>query len=531
MTVEFKRQDILSFEGNNALAKFLGFKFNWSSKTWEQDTAPSYPKIVDTIGGFAVISHNGKKVAVVSFDKKELAKDLDFRWNKDTKLWEKEEIKEEEIREVNFNLEGVQEDDYAQTLIKSDLYPYQKKGITFMKECGACINADQMGLGKTLQAIAASVDSLENGGRVLVVCPAFLKENWVNEYKKHCKKEYSCDVLNSKKLATQAQITIINYDIIHKLPVDFLASFSILICDEAHALKAKMNRRVDAFKELIKKFDGKKFFLTGTPIKNRVPEIYNLLMWCDAIKMDYYSFCSRFSYEVVRKFGRKTVKTFEGIKNEKELRALMHPVYFKRESKEVLDLPEMTRVDILSSVAKKKDLAIFKTLEQAYKDDEKGEHIMQIRRAASLLKSVDTVALTIEMLENDEQVVIFDPFVEPVKEIGDALASLAKTAIITGETSMQERQAIVEAFQRGEIRVIVATIGALSTGVTLTAANKMIFNALSWVPADNLQAEKRIHRIGTTEKCFIYRMLKTDFDASIVRLLDAKIKVIEKAGC
>jgi len=535
----------LSFDTNLAICKFLGFTWNGASKTWYSRKEPKsfeVKEIIRNSQGESLLviiiledATNLKLGAICAFDDKEVARKNGFQWDPKDKIWAKEVQKEKEVSQEPEKVFDF--DDGIQDLLKTKLFDYQKEGIAKMLSKRVFLNGDQMGLGKTLQAIGAVVKGLEVNKKVLVICPAFLKFNWMAEFKKHCVNEYKTKILTSKnfEIDDDNQVFIINYDILTKM--DSFKAFDAIICDEAHALKSTKNKRVDAFKKMFKDFEGSCYFLTGTPIKNRVPELYNFFNWALNYHMEsYQDFCECYAYKKTFKIGRVQITKYEGLKNADDLQKRMKPWFIKRETKDVLDLPELQRIDVFSDVEKKKDLDIFKDLEAAFDDfmegKGKGEHIMHIRQKASMLKVGDTVSQALEILDQSESLVVFESFVEPSKLIFEALSKeyKEKIAFIDGSISMETRQRIVEQFQSGEILCIVATIGALSTGVTLTAASKMIFNSLSWVPADNMQAEKRIHRIGTTEKCFIYRMLKTEFDANICKMLSNKENVIERAG-
>lgn len=528
----YKTKSELNFKGNNEYARFCGYSFSWASKKWEGPDEIIEPAFKE-FHGYALIEIDEFEAFLVDFDNKDAAKKLGFSWNAKLKKWVrfKSKISTYEEPEKVFEF-----DDEIQALLKTKLFDYQKEGIAKMLSRRVFLNGDQMGLGKTLQAIGAVVKALEEGSKVLVVCPAFLKFNWQAEFKKHCKNDYKIKILTSKDtLIDDSQLFIINYDILAKM--NSFKDFDAIICDEAHALKSIKNKRVDAFKKMFADFSGSCYFLTGTPIKNRVPELYNFFNWALNYAVEsYQDFCGYYAYQKTFKVGRVQIKKYEGLKNADDLQKRMKCWFIKRNTEEVLELPELQRIDIFSDVEKKKDLDIFKELAEAFDDfmegKGKGEHIMHIRQKASMLKAEDTVSQALEILEQGESLVVFESFVEPSKLIFEALSKEheGRVAFIDGSVSMEKRQAIVEAFQAGELLCIVATIGALSTGVTLTRATKMIFNSLSWVPADNLQAEKRIHRIGTKEKCFIYRMLKTDFDANICKMLTQKEDVIERAG-
>jgi SWI/SNF-related matrix-associated actin-dependent regulator 1 of chromatin subfamily A len=101
-----------------------------------------------------------------------------------------------------------------------------------------------------------------------------------------------------------------------------------------------------------------------------------------------------------------------------------------------------------------------------------------------------------------------------------------KSYCITGQVKDILRQDYIASFQNGKAKVLVATIGAASTGFTLTAARHLVFNDLPWVPADIDQARKRIHRVGQARGCVIHYMLGSPVDLYIKDKLLAKRKTL-----
>ena len=146
---------------------------------------------------------------------------------------------------------------------------------------------------------------------------------------------------------------------------------------------------------------------------------------------------------------------------------------------------------------------------------------------SALLKVPYTVQFVQGIIESGQQVVVFSDHVHTTELIG---AKFGKDgATITGKTPVQERDRIVQRFQRGEIKVLAATTGTMSAGWTLTSAAHAVFNDLPWVPGDFLQAIKRIHRIGQKSKCFIYNIVTTQLDQMIMATLKEKTKVLSEA--
>ena len=134
-----------------------------------------------------------------------------------------------------------------------------------------------------------------------------------------------------------------------------------------------------------------------------------------------------------------------------------------------------------------------------------------------------TCKIALELLEQGEQVVIFSDHKDPVEAIEKTLRNGGySTALLTGDLSSDKRDINVTRFQSGNINVIIGTIKAASVGITLTAARQMIFNDSSWVPADMIQAERRIDRISQTRPVTITKVLRGEFDLKLEEKLETK---------
>jgi SNF2 family DNA or RNA helicase len=153
-------------------------------------------------------------------------------------------------------------------------------------------------------------------------------------------------------------------------------------------------------------------------------------------------------------------------------------------------------------------------------------HISKVKAGSALAKAPFTIDYAKSLHEETgSPIVIFCDHVESVQTIA---AGLKNSAVITGATSMEKRNDIVNQFQAGKLTYLVATIGAASVGLTLTQANHLIFNSLSWVPANNAQAKKRIHRIGQKNICFVHLIAGSEVDKMIITSLQSKSAVIER---
>jgi SWI/SNF-related matrix-associated actin-dependent regulator 1 of chromatin subfamily A len=142
----------------------------------------------------------------------------------------------------------------------------------------------------------------------------------------------------------------------------------------------------------------------------------------------------------------------------------------------------------------------------------------------ALAKVPYTVEFVTDLLDQAPGVVVFSDHIQAAQSIA---AQIPGARFITGATDVKTRDALVQDLNHGRLRVLVATIGALSVGVDITGVNYMVFNDFAWVEADMEQARKRIHRIGQTETCFFYYVLSSKVDEYIFNTLKQKQKIME----
>ena len=128
-----------------------------------------------------------------------------------------------------------------------------------------------------------------------------------------------------------------------------------------------------------------------------------------------------------------------------------------------------------------------------------------------------------EAVQNEKKVVIFSNWTQMTSAICDRLRTKYDIGLITGETPDSNRQTAVNLYQEGKLDVIIGTIGAMGTGLTLTAGTVEIFMDEPWNRANKEQAEDRCHRVGTTENITIYTILcKDTIDERIHELVERK---------
>lgn len=404
-------------------------------------------------------------------------------------------------------------------------FPFQKEGIRALLEHNYFILADEQGLGKTYQAIAAA---LILDRPFMVVCPAYLKYNWAEEIDKFSKKKLNIIIPKNEVGFVDylcADVLIVNYDILTKFN-DALNYFYTVIVDEAQYLKNMEAKRTSIFHEAVCKYRPKNLImLSGTPIKNNLPEFYSALSLCGYTPVpnngrnivfevgDYWEFARKYSHE--RKFTIKgrTVRKFTGVKNLADFKDLLRGKYLRRMSSEVLDLPDKIRKDVL--VDYKDDPALMAEFMRA--GDGKG---VTAKTNSALAKVPFTIKYVRDLMEKiDTPIVLYSDHLKPI----EAFRQEFNWPVIQGDTDKALRHQIVKEFQEGKHPGLLATIGAASTGLTLTRSKNEVFNDISWDHTANDQAEKRIHRIGQTDICFYHRILGSKVDQHICKLVTEKM--------
>ncbi len=422
---------------------------------------------------------------------------------------------------------------------------YQKEGIQFMIEHHYCINAMDMGLGKTMQAISVSLIGMH---KTLVICPAYLKLNWEDEYNFFAKNPVRIFVcMTSKELTqldpTKYDVVITNYEQLNNKNMPELFKWAdYVVADEAHALKNIKAKRTKAFHHYIYDHRPERLsLLSGTPITNSVGDWYSLIMLTSynakntsGIGLDgvsYWDFCSKFCLQRTQPIGGgKTTRVFYGLRNVEGLKKLLRGKYIRRLAKDVLDLKEVVEKTVIV------DVASDPSLEDAwieYKETEKLSVNATIKKASAIMVAPFTADLAVGMLNGGSgPLVIFSDHVDPVRIITDGIMRKNSGLVvreIVGGISINERKQITDAYKQGKVDVIVATIPAASTGLTLVAGNRIIFNDPSYNPAQNAQAFKRVHRIGQTKPVFAYYVAPKGIYSKIINKLREKMKVLREA--
>jgi SWI/SNF-related matrix-associated actin-dependent regulator of chromatin subfamily A-like protein 1 len=426
-----------------------------------------------------------------------------------------------------------------------DYLGYQRAGIAYAMQRQGTLIADEMGLGKTVQAIGY-INANSEVRKVLVVCPASLKLNWRNELRRWLTRD-----LTVRIFPTQADIIIINYDMVGKLPED--TTWDLIILDEAHYCKNPKTKRTQRVQELRRRAKVC-LALTGTPILNKPIEMWPILQMVAPQEWDpagvvkgkpvdpgcgagFFRFAKRYCNAHQEYRGRKSFWVFDGASNLSELQEKLRSTCMVRRLKsDVLsELPPKRREVIsIGNGAHDEDTwgDIGDEYETAYKRVQSipFEEISRVRHEQACKKIDAAVEHISDCVESSGKVVVFAHHRDVIAQLAEGLSSYG-VVTLTGETSQEDRQRAVESFQNNsEVRVFVGSIQAAGVGLTLTASSHVVFVELDWVPANLTQAEDRCHRIGQKNSILVQHLvLDGSIDAKMARLITEKQNIADMA--
>ena len=381
------------------------------------------------------------------------------------------------------------------------------------------ILADDMGLGKTFEFLASCLILQE---KALIICPAYLKGVWSKEIKAVCKNPEDMKLFRITSYSKSKDLLGILEDHQPK----------IIGCDEAHYLKnMKALRTINTFEAIANYGIDRIVLMSGTPIKNRIPEWYALLRlihWHKNTKfLEKFPtewafstyFCFEKSFNIKGKKGSRRVTQFYGLRPDrrKELLSWVRPIMTRRLASKVLDLKEPEFIYVDADISDQYD----DDLIEAYKNGKDSS----AKRKSALAKVPFTIKFVKDLREQTDQIIVWTCHPEVATQLS---AKFKGSEVITGSTPSDKRQDIVDRFQAGKIKELFLTIGAASTGYTMTKANIAVFNDMSYVSGDNDQAVRRQSRLGQLKACIVYCIGGSKKDTDINRSLKEKIKDLER---
>jgi len=442
---------------------------------------------------------------------------------------------EEVVAEMRERLAGV----FAPGL---ELYPFQYVGVRFAELAGGrCLIGDDMGVGKTIQAIGYAALHKEQWP-VIVVCPSNVKYNWAKEVRTWMP-DATVEVINGYKGPIEkADFTIINYDIIsRRLEQLEQMSFGISILDESHYIKNSKTDRTKATVEIADRSESV-LCLSGTAITNRPSEYFTTLnLLRKAQFSSWLSYVRRYCSAYNDGFGWKT----GGASNIEELHAISRDFAIRRLKKEVMaELPDKIRQSI-PVIPTKVELKEYRQRQRDWGDDysqirDSGRSLpagyvlnmlTDLRHNCGIMKVGPVSEWVIDYKRNNERpIVVFAHHKNVVAPLVSIL-KLEKLRVdtITGGVKSEKRSEIVDRFQAGEIDVLVCSTLAAKEGLTLTAADTVVFVEREWVPGWEEQAEDRVNRIGQDAQTVhaLYFTVEGTIDERFHQLIEQKRAVVK----
>jgi SWI/SNF-related matrix-associated actin-dependent regulator 1 of chromatin subfamily A len=415
---------------------------------------------------------------------------------------------------------------------------HQKTAIEELLKNKKYILADDMGLGKTTSTIIAS---LETGAKkILIICPATLKINWQREYQLYSDKtSYVCE---GKNYSEDAEIVIINYDIIKnfhdskdpKNSLMFKSKFDLVIIDEAHYIQNVQAQRTKLINDLVKNIE-RLWLLTGTPMTSRPINYFNLLSLVDSpVAKNWMAYVIRYCAGYQFRVGPRKVWNVMGASNLEELRDRTGATILRRLKEDVLDLPEKIITPVYLRLRSKNYEELMGEYYNWYeKNPEESKNLsiqfsklVQVRQLIADEKTQHTIELAENIIEQGKKVIIFCNFTNSLETIYNHFGKAAVR--LDGSTSKALRQEAVDKFQEDEkVKVFVGNIKSAGTGITLTAAEAVIMNDLSFLPSDHSQAEDRAYRYGQKNNVLVYYpIFDNTIEGIIYDILNIKKRII-----
>jgi SWI/SNF-related matrix-associated actin-dependent regulator 1 of chromatin subfamily A len=438
-------------------------------------------------------------------------------------------------------------------------FPFQIKGIRFALEREGTLLADEMGIGKTIQAIGV-INADPTIQKVLIVCPAVMRLVWKRELERWLTRSFTIGIIGIDTNVKTCTIVICNYDRLHTLLLTVMEERrDLCIIDESHYCKNPLSRRTRIATSIRAK---RRLALSGTPLLNHPMELTPILSWLDPVawpRTKWFEFGQRYGGAIFNGFGWQYGRGAHLGELSERLRST---VMIRRTKKEVLpELPAKLRTIIeiqpdRDNIAKlvKSELEAFYRFEAAVTtgndvhndqiDDDyarnvralkpawtkEWENLAKARHQTALAKIPYVVNFITETLAaGAEKIVLWChhravafQFVEELKAY--------RPVLMLGGMSVTDRQKAIDDFQSlDETKVFVGGITAAGLGITLTRASHCIFAELSWVPAEMTQAEDRLHRIGAMDNILVQHLiLAGSLDSVMARTLIRKQEILSQ---
>ncbi|HEU4704024.1 MAG TPA: DEAD/DEAH box helicase [Conexibacter sp.] len=409
------------------------------------------------------------------------------------------------------------------------LEPFQWAGVRYVLSARRAFLADEQGLGKTVEALAAL--EADRAFPAIVVCPASLKLNWERETARWLPHRSVAVVEGRVAVPPRADVLILNYELVAtQREALALRRPRALVLDESHYVKNPQAKRTRAVRRLAEGLprDALRLALTGTPVLNHADELISQLRVLGRLE-DFGS-------------GARFKQQFRGALTEERLHwHLRRRCFVRRRKTEVLpQLPDKRQVVVPVALDNEREYRLAEDdviawlREQPLDLSELNAKIAATLRAQRLAqlgtlqrlaaKGKLHAALTWihDFLASGEPLVVFARHVEVQQAVMERFPSALH---LLGRDSAQAREAAVRTFQEdaNAAPLIVCATRVAAQGITLTRASNVAFLELEWTPAMHDQAEDRCHRIGQHDNVTAWYLLAAGtIDETMARLIARK---------
>ena len=452
------------------------------------------------------------------------------------------------------------------TGFKGQLRPYQERGaawLSFLERwgLGACL-ADDMGLGKTVQFIAFLLhlkeqDALENP--TLLVCPTSVLGNWEREVNKFAPSlkilQYHGDKRPKGKAFLEAvkkhDLIVTSYSLLHR-DIKSLESISwqIIVLDEAQNVKNPEAKQSKAVRQLEATF---RIALTGTPVENRLQELWSILDFLNPGYLGNKQFFQRRFAMPIEKYGDTASLT--------QLRSLVQPFILRRLKSDrdiIQDLPDKQEMTVFCGLTGEQAALYQQVVEQSLAEIESAEglqrrgmilalliklkqicnHPAQYLKQATLEQHNSAKLLRLEemleeVLAEGDRALIFTQFAEWGKLLKPYLEKQLGREIffLYGSTSKKQREEMIDRFQHDPQGppIMILSLKAGGVGLNLTRANHVFHFDRWWNPAVENQATDRVFRIGQTRNVQVHKFVCTGtLEEKIHDMIESKKQLAEQ---
>ena len=457
-------------------------------------------------------------------------------------------------------------------VLEKTLREYQKIGYTWMRTLARYhfggILADDMGLGKTLQVIALltafyqekteqKAAGTEGSGSELplpslIVCPASLVYNWGQEFARFSpeirvlliagtakERQEQLEEQMRMEASERAQVIITSYDLLKRDRAAYLGrTFEYEIIDEAQVIKNAKTQGAKAVKEISANV---RFALTGTPVENRLSELWSIFDFLmPGFLYSYRKFRERYELPIVKNQDPEALMA---------LRRMTGPFVLRRLKKDVLrELPgKEERIVYSAASGRQQKLYTASALKLkealaggAWSGNGKLEVLSQLMRLRQICcdpalcfedytgesaKLETCVSLIASASAAGHKILLFSQFASMLERIRERLLQEGISShLLVGATPKEERSRMVQAFASDEVPVFLISLKAGGTGLNLTAADIVIHYDPWWNVAAQNQATDRAYRIGQEKPVTVYKLiLKDTIEENLLKLQNAKL--------